>query len=95
MWIKAGVDISRLNREIRRAMGDTDSFVKEFHQELFISSTFEGNHGAGSLHYSNDAFDFSRPILALKSVTQLRLKLGPDFDVVNEVDHIHVEYDPD
>lgn len=95
MWIKAGVDISRLNREIRRGLQKTDTFVQELGRELYVSSTFEGNHGAGSLHYANDAFDFSRPVLAMESVVQLRVELGPDFDVVVEPDHVHLEYDPD
>lgn len=94
MWIKNGVDISRLKREIRRGLQIVDDFARELHSSLFISSTYEGNHGAGSLHYADQAFDFTRPILASTSVSQLRVKLGKDFDVVIEDDHIHVEYDP-
>lgn len=94
MWIKAGVDISRLNREIRRGLQIVNTFVRGFHTELFITSTFESNHSAGSLHYSNDAFDFSRPVLNREKVKSLKERLGNDYDVVVESDHIHVEYDP-
>ena len=94
MWIKAGVDISRLNREIRRALQTVDSFVTELGFELHVSSTFECNHGAGSLHYSNDAFDFTRPELSRDDVDSLRAAVGASCDVVRKPDHVHIEYDP-
>jgi len=94
MWIKAGVDISRLNREIRRALPVLGLVCERLKSSLHISSTYEGNHGAGSLHYSNDAFDFTEPSLLIFEVIKLREKLGLNYDVVVEPDHIHIEYDP-
>jgi len=95
MLIKAGVDISRLNREIRRALNTIDTIHHSYGIDLVITSTFEGNHGAGSLHYANDAIDI-RILQTFKNnvFADLRDRLGNDFDVVLERDHIHIEYDP-
>jgi hypothetical protein len=95
MLIKAGVDISRLNREIRRALPKIQDVLRYYDQELVITSTYEGNHGEGSLHYADDAIDMrkieARPI---DGEDKIKEKLGKDYDVVLERDHIHVEYDP-
>jgi len=95
MLIKAGVDISRLERNTRRSLTIIDEAWKFHNEELTISSTYEGNHSAGSLHYANQAYDSRWPtgdhdywvILAKKY-------LHANFDVVAEVDHLHIEYDP-
>ena len=95
MLIKAGVDISRLNREIRRSLPRVEAVYKQYLEDFVITSTFEGNHGAGSLHYSNDAYDGAHP---KRNVTKIYLAiqqdLGANYDVVLEGDHIHIEYDP-
>ena len=95
MLIKAGVDISRLNREIRRALRTISDFFDYHGQEAVVTSTYEGNHGAGSLHYANDAVDIRLPEpIIIGAVAQLREKLGTGFDIVIRPDHIHFEYDP-
>jgi len=95
MLIKAGVDISRLNREIRRALHAAETAYSEDSELFVITSTYEGTHGAGSLHYSNDAFDSNRPEKNPTSVAKnIRGRLGTHYDVVLEYDHIHIEYDP-
>jgi len=95
MLIKAGVDISRLNREIRRSLLAVDQFVKDFQEELIITSTYEGNHMSSSLHYSNDAYDFRRPSTVHNGTLKLlRGMLGDDYDIIWHHNHIHIEYDP-
>ena len=95
MLIKAGVDISRLNREIRRALGKVDAIFAKYGSELIITSTYEGTHSAGSLHYANDAFDCRYPKANKEQcLSEIREILGGDFDVVEETLHIHIEYDP-
>lgn len=69
----------------------------------------EDAHGADTLHggleaevlelwdMRSRAADFARPSdydLALRIVEEIRYHLGPDFDVVLEPSHIHIEYDP-
>lgn len=95
MLIKVGVDISRLNREIRRGLGIVDVIFTKNNEEIIISSTYEGNHGAGSLHYGDDAFDHRLP-LKFRGLTigREKLALGADYDVVEKPDHVHIEYDP-
>lgn len=96
LLIKAGVDISRLERNTRRALQKVYNVYNNHNLELVITSTYEGNHGAGSLHYGNQAFDFNRPpvnkLLIYKEIKEI---LGSDFDFVREVDHWHLEYDPE
>jgi len=95
MLIKPGVDISRLNREIRRALNDINGVFMSHGQEVVVTSTYEGNHSAGSLHYADDAIDIrlpDPPIVGLIAI--LKAGLGPNFDVVLERDHIHIEHDP-
>ena len=95
MLIKAGVDISRLERRTRSSLRKIAGVLAGYGEELVITSTYEGNHGAGSLHYANQAYDIRMPD---KETTALSLELmtvlGSDFDVVIERDHIHIEYDP-
>jgi len=96
MLIKAGVDISRLRPEIRKKLSALDKIYKRVHEDLVITSTYEGNHSAGSLHYANLAIDFRRPEDERIFVgDELRKMLGNDYDIVFEADHVHVEYDPD
>jgi len=95
MLIKAGVDISRLKREIRRALQTTFDLLDEQLFSFIVTSTYEGDHGAGSLHYGNDAFDFRLTFSEPGSfVRELKKRLRPGFDIVVEEDHIHIEYDP-
>lgn len=95
MLIKAGVDISRLNRQIRRALQLVSDIYESHGQEVVVTSTFEGNHGAGSLHYADDAFDTRFKAVKRVFIThEIRETLGSDFDVVQRPNHIHIEYDP-
>ncbi len=95
MLIKAGVDISRLHREIRRTLNVVDIFLRSFNRELTITSTYEGNHMPGSLHYSNDAYDIENPHTIFQSdIKDLKKKLPKEVDVVWRPDHIHIEWDP-
>ena len=93
MLLKLGVSIEKLGREIRRALDPVDTLYHAGGEEVVITSTFEGDHKAGSLHYSNDAFDIRMPKKPGEVAQELRRRLGKDFDVVLELDHIHVEYD--
>jgi len=95
MLIKAGVDISRLERNTRRGLGKADNQYELYGDEMVVTSTYEGNHSAGSLHYANQAFDSGLPKKNANEITNgIMNTLGADFDVVLEADHIHVEYDP-
>ena len=95
MLIKAGVDISRLRPEIRKRLNLIANTVYEIEKkELVITSTYEGNHSEGSLHYANLAVDIQRAKNGNTLRKELCLNLGRDYDVVLEPTHIHIEYDP-
>jgi hypothetical protein len=73
-------------------------FIDETGAEAVITSGKDGVHSEKSLHYSGKAFDFRTRHVEddelLKVVKALKAQLGPDFDVVLEIDHLHVEWDP-
>ncbi len=96
MLIKLGVDISRLNREIRRALKTVESIYQTLgEQEVVVTSTYDGNHVVSSLHYANNAVDFRLPTKNREEIFQnIANALGKDYDCINHVDHIHIEYDP-
>jgi len=95
MLIKAGVDISRLRPEIRKKLNEIARLVWSIEkEELTITSTYEGSHSESSLHYANLAVDIRGYKNNVDVRRELRDKLGMDYDVVLESDHIHIEYDP-
>ena len=95
MLLKAGVDISRLRPEIRKKLPIIEGVFESLELgELTITSTYEGTHSAGSLHYANLAIDLRYPEVSNLIIGILKEELGPDYDIVDEGDHIHIEYDP-
>ena len=95
MLIKAGVDISRLKREIRRSLPKVEAIYNQYFEDLIITSTYEGNHGAGSLHYADEAYDTGTQKRKSREIfREIKKGLGASFDVCFEGDHIHIEYDP-
>jgi D-alanyl-D-alanine dipeptidase len=63
---------------------------------LTVTSVFDGKHKTGSKHDTGQAIDLRTTSLPDEDAMaeQLRLALGPDYDVILELDHLHVEYDP-
>ena len=64
--------------------------------EMTITSGNDGAHKKGSLHYINRAInirckDMKSPI---EVVLRIKQRLGRNFDVIYEYNHIHIEYDP-
>lgn len=95
MLLKLGVDISRLERNTRRAMSRTAVAFGLRMQEMVVTSTYEGNHSNGSLHYANQAFDVRTPAHSAPFIfRRIKEELGKDFDVIEEDTHFHIEYDP-
>jgi len=95
MLIKAGVDISRLKPEIRRKLPGIAGIIWCVdREEMVITSTYEGDHSDGSLHYADLAVDIRKTIGCGIIGRKIRAYLGKDYDVVLEATHIHIEYDP-
>lgn len=85
--------------EIEHAMHVADALSKAICEcEIIITAIFDGKHMTGSKHYNGNAFDMRKwiftPSQLNQFLTDLRANLGPDYDVVEEETHIHIEYDP-
>ncbi len=95
MLLKPGVDISRLNREIRRFLTKADAIYTAYDEVFVVTSTYEGTHGPSSLHYADDAIDAGLPKKYKSEIFSGLRNVNPaKYDVVNEGDHYHAEYDP-
>jgi len=98
MIIKNGVNVVGLQKEIIIALPTIDNVVSSEVSYLVITSALEGQHGKGSLHPLGYAIDIRLPYkdesLNVKIVNALKIRLGKDYDVVLETNHIHIEFDP-
>ncbi len=66
--------------------------------DLVVTSALDGKHSRRSLHYVGLALDLRTRDFAKGEASIaakfLQRRLGRQYDVVLERDHIHVEYDP-
>lgn len=66
--------------------------------ECVITAGIDGKHMPGSLHYKSFAWDVRTNTLPAAQVDDIRIelktRLGDDYDVVVEGDHLHAEFDP-
>lgn len=95
---KAGVNCYGLHPRIWSAIMLTASLVHQTAgKECVITSLCDGVHSPNSYHYLLGAFDARTRHLTeeeQEGVTQrLARKLGDQWDVVLESDHLHVEFD--
>jgi len=95
--IKAGVEPYRLLIMVA-AVGNVAQTLL-YPQDVVITSGIDGVHREGSKHYSLNAIDVRTnnfPTAKSKLIFQdsVKVRLGPDYDVVLEPDHLHIEYDP-
>lgn len=91
VWIKQGV-LGDLIPVARKGLGRVAKLYESKGRSLYITSLCEANHSHGSLHYDGRAFD----IKGDSSVTlpEIKLALGQGWDVIDELNHIHCEFDP-
>lgn len=89
------VDLTKLHRRARQALAYIDLLFFKFGMEFAIYHTYDGMHMEGSLHFKNRAFDGSLPTSHNEEVfSTLRAAMGPEYDLVVEKDHLHLEWDP-
>ena len=66
--------------------------------DFTITPCVERKHMTGSLHYAGAAIDVRtrdlQPADVQKLIARIESCLGDDFDVLLEVDHIHIEFQP-
>lgn len=98
MRFKDGVDLSGVRPELVLAMSVADGVYNAFGEMLVITSVMDGEHMPASLHYVGAAFDCRYPVhsdaVVRSVVSQLRRALGPQYDVVEEETHLHIEFQP-
>ena len=91
IWTKQGVS-GDLQPIVAKALGKVGRLAEEHGEDVYITSKRDYFHSYGSLHPDGWAFDM-RP-LATVTIGMIKRLLGPDFDVVDEGNHWHIEYDP-
>lgn len=98
MNLKPGISIRGIRPEVVLALSVAREVFMNVGAELTITSCTEGRHSRGSRHYTGLAADLRTRHLPHAKLEQivplLKQKLGAEFDVVLEADHIHIEYDP-
>ena len=67
--------------------------------ELVITSLNDATHSETSLHYSGAAVDLRTTVINPNEdwdavARQIKRKLNVHYDVINEPDHIHLEFQP-
>lgn len=74
------------------------SAYQELGYECVVTEGCGGTHSARSRHYDGLALDLRtnhmKPDHRAELAMNLTAALGPEFDVIMEADHLHVEHDP-
>lgn len=96
--LKPGVSVNGLRPEMVLAAGVVEGIFLAGGYEVVITSGTDGNHSRGSRHYVGHALDFRTRHIPReewnKLADQIRDALGPDFQLVIEKTHFHLEFDP-
>jgi hypothetical protein len=94
--MKPGVNLNGLRSEMVVALLIADGVFGK--HGVIVTSATDGKHGRGSLHYVGLAVDLRTRHLPQGVAAHLKGKLaealGPQYDVVLEKTHLHVEYQP-
>lgn len=93
--LKMGVRLHGIRPEIVMAVLIAEGIWSAADETLVITSVIDGEHMRASIHYTGGAVDFR--VVPDKMVglrNKLAAAVGEDYDVVAEVDHIHVEWQP-
>jgi len=101
MKVKSGVYLFGLRPPMRKVLLVANQIYKDFgYRGVTITSTTDGVHSAGSLHpygYAVDirvreGYDWFTKKQRRLIVSMLRRALGADYDVLDEGNHIHIEW---
>lgn len=97
--IKPGVRLTGASSELVIGINVVHSVHVARGIAMTITSVTDGRHSSGSLHHCGRAFDCRTRHLTADEANALAHDvvdaLGPEWDVVLESTHLHVEHDPD
>jgi hypothetical protein len=95
MKVKDGVKLRDLQFIMREVLITADKIWSKYGQELVVTSTGEGVHSPGSLHYYGLAVDFRNHYFNDKTkklaYKDLLKELGDRYTVILEDTHVHVQ----
>ena len=101
MQIKEGVIVQGVRPELLIGLMVANDVYRDYGQDLVVTSLLDSKHSQTSLHYSGCAADmrtryFKDREQVEEVAAEIRTRLGnsPDYDVVVESNHIHMEYQP-
>ena len=105
LYLKDGVHVNgfHFNPKIVRILDVARKTAPKMERgAVWVTSANDSRHSDNSLHYKNRAFDI-RILNIIGDVhreaklwaERMQVELGPDYDVLYEKTHIHIEYDPD
>jgi len=93
------VKIDKLHPRLKYILENIEKWIQDIEGKNYIMTITSGNDGIHmpkSLHYKNRAIDIRTKDMYLPNTVKikLQLKLGKDYDVILEKNHIHIEYQP-
>ena len=95
MKVNPGVDHTKLNPEIRRALLVLDYLYTGIDSNLTLVATYDVYKEPNSKHLINDAVHVLRPPEKTPPLLQdLQVFLGPEFEICFFPDYLHLAYDP-
>jgi len=89
-WYKEGC-CGELQPEAAEGLRMVCKLFAKFNQDVFITSIRDGSHSPSSFHPSGRAWDMRTNGTVTSQMIQDYL--GDTFDVVDEGNHYHIEYD--
>ncbi len=98
LMLKPGVRVTGMRPEILFAIVAAERAYQKAGHDCVLTACVDGRHTTGSLHYAGLAVDLRTrdvPAAELKDLLAcIRDSLGPDYDVILEADHLHIEFQP-
>lgn len=95
---KPGANYNDLAPEMKHACAVATTVYANHDYVAVLTSGKDGVHKRQSLHDIGLAGDFRtrqlRDEIKATIVTEIQKELGPEYEVLLESDHIHIEYDP-
>lgn len=93
---KEGVRLETLKPEIRIALKVAFDLYSDLGKQLVVTSTNDGKHKTNSKHYKDQAFDTR--VWGLTETERQRIVkdaqdlLGKEYFVLDEINHLHFQY---